>query len=301
MSATDEEVASFFGRSTPLASRLIGSVGGAAAGLAIGGPPGAIIGALVAPFVTDSLERLTGEIIARQLGARQYIRAGAGLSLLEVAIKEHLSRGEKVREGEFAAADESGRRPIDELTEQAILAMINAVDERRIPYLTNFYAALYFDETISRTSIPTLSAIADGLNYRAMCILNLVGRGVLYSGEVGDDRVPDSWPSLDHMVAKETFSLLSSSVLDAKFFDKATDEEHYLGFSGYREVKPKTLILSPIGETLFDKMALKLIDSEESSLIETQQSLNHIGMTSDGGYGPDLLKAYQRAKNGDTF
>ncbi len=284
MTATDDEVAAFFGRSAPLASRLIGSVTGAAVGLAIAGPPGAMIGSLVAPFVTDSLERLTGEIISRQFGDRQYIRAGAGFTLLELAIKEHLSRGEKVQEGEFSTADESGRRPIDEVTEQAILAMINSVDERRIPYLANFYAALYFDQTISRTSIPTLSAIADGLNYRAMCILNLVGREVLYNGEVGSDKVPGQWPNVDHIVAKEVFSLLSSSILDSKFFDKAVDEENYLAVSGYREVRPRLLILSPIGKILYDKMGLIIIPFGDVSLIETEQSLIRISATADGGY-----------------
>jgi hypothetical protein len=297
MSATDEEVASFFGRSAPLASRLIGSVGGAAAGLAIGGPPGAIIGALVAPFVTDSLERLTGEIIARQLGARQYIRAGAGLTLLEVAIKEHLSRGEKVREGEFSSADESGRRPIDEVTEQAILAMINAVDERRIPYLANFYAALYFDETVSRTSIPTLSAIAEGLNYRAMCILNLVGRAVIYNRGVSDDVVQTPWRDVDHIVAKEVFSLISNSILGSK----AANNDYYSLVSGYGEVDPKALIPNRIGKILFTKMRLTAIESEDLSLIETEQSLERISVASDYDYGPDLLGAYERAKNGETF
>jgi hypothetical protein len=297
MSATDEEVASFFGRSTPLASRLIGSVGGAAAGLAIGGPPGAIIGALVAPFVTDSLERLTGEIIARQLGARQYIRAGAGLTLLEVAIKEHLSRGEKVREGYFSSADESGRRPIDEVTEQAILAMINAVDERRIPYLANFYAALYFDETVSRTSIPTLSAIAEGLNYRAMCILNLVGRAVIYNRGVSDDVVQTPWRDVDHIVAKEVFSLISNSILDSK----VANNDYYSLVSGYGEVDPKTLIPSRIGKILFTKMRLTAIESEDLSLIETEQSLERISVASGYNYGPDLPGLYERAKNGETF
>jgi hypothetical protein len=297
MSATDEEVASFFGRSAPLASRLIGSVGGAAAGLAIGGPPGAIIGALVAPFVTDSLERLTGEIIARQLGARQYIRAGAGLTLLEVAIKEHLSRGEKVREGEFSTADESGRRPIDEVTEQAILAMINAVDERRIPYLANFYAALYFDETVSRTSIPTLSAIAEGLNYRAMCILNLVGRAVIYNRGVSDDVVQTPWRDVDHIVAKEVFSLISNSILDSK----AANNDYYSLVSGYGEVDPKTLIPNRIGKILFTKMRLTAIESEDLSLIETEQSLERISVASGYNYWPDLPGLYERAKNGETF
>lgn len=297
MSATDEEVASLYGRGAQLASRLIGSAGGAAAGLAIGGPPGAIIGALVAPFVTDSLERLTGEFINRQLGARQHIRAGAGLTLLEVAIKEHLSRGEKVREGEFSTADESGRRPIDEVTEQAILAMINAVDERRIPYLANFYAALYFDETISRTSIPTLSAIADGLNYRAMCILNLVGRGIFYNREFGDDGVPDQWHDIDHIVAKETFSLVSNSIL----VSKAADKDYYSLVSGYRAIDPATLKMSPIGNTLFHKMELVAIQSIDISLIETQQSLEHIFARSTSDYGPDSLGSYRTVIDGGEF
>jgi hypothetical protein len=293
MSATDEEVASFFGRSTPLASRLIGSVGGAAAGLAIGGPPGAIIGALVAPFVTDSLERLTGEIMARQLGARQHIRAGAGLTLLEGAIKEHLSRGQKVREGEFSTADESGRRPIDEVTEQAILAMINAVDERRIPYLANFYAALYFDETVSRTSIPTLSAIADGLNYRAMCILNLVGRRVLYTGAERVKGAPAPWPENDYIVAKEAFSLASASLLVSKY----AGNDHYTAIMGYDDIEPASFLLSPIGEILFVKMGLSHMPHIDGALHETEQSLHRISACPYGDWIIDPVKLIEKTLN----
>ena len=297
MSSNDKEAKAFINRGALLASRLIGSASGAAAGLVIAGPPGAMIGSLLAPFITDSLEKLTGEFINRQLGDRQYIRAGAGFTLLELAIKEHLSRGEKVQEGEFSTTDESGRRPIDEVTEQAILAMINSVDERRIPYLANFYAALYFDETISRTSIPTLSAIADGLNYRAMCILNLVGRGVFYSCVFSDDGVPDQWRDVDHIVAKEAFSLVSNSIL----VSKAADKGYYSLVSGYREIDPTTLKTSPIGNILFDKMGLASIKSNDTSLIETKQSFDRISATSASDYGPDSLGSYRTVIDGGEF
>lgn len=293
MSATDEDVAAFFGRSAPLASRLIGSVSGAAVGLAIAGPPGAMIGSLVAPFVTDSLEKLTGEIISRQLGSRQYIRAGAGFTLLELALKEHLSRGEKVREDEFSTADESGRRPIDEVTEQAILAMINAVDERRIPYLANFYAALYFDETISRTSIPTLSAIADGLNYRAMCILNLVGRGILYTGAERVKGTPAPWPKNDYIVSKEAFSLASASLLVSKY----AGNDHYTAITGYDDIEPASFVLSPIGEILFAKMGIANMLNIDYALHETEQSLRRISACPYGDWIVDPLKLIEETLN----
>lgn len=293
MSATDEEVAYFFGRSAPLASRLIGSVGGAAAGLAIGGPPGAIIGAIVAPFVTNSLERLTGEFMARQLGERQHIRVGAGFTLLAAAIKERLSSGEVPREGEFSTPDESGRRPIDEVTEQAILAMINAVDERRIPYLANFHAALYFDETISRTSIPTLSAIADGLNYRAMCILNLVGRGVLYTGAERVKGTPAPWPKNDYIVSKEAFSLASASLLVSKY----AGNDHYTAIMGYDDIEPASFVLSPIGEILFAKMGLTAMLNIDYALHETEQSLCRISACPYGDWITDSLKLVEETLN----
>lgn len=292
MSASEEEVESFLRGGTSLVSGLIGSGSGAALGLAIGGPPGAIIGALSGSFITDSLKKLTGEMIGRQLGDRQSTRAAAGLILLERAIKELLSRGETLQEGEFSNADESGRRPIDELTEQAILAMINSVEEHRIPYLANFYAALYFDERISRASIPTLSAIAGGLNYRAMCILNLIGRKVFYNREFGDDKLPDPWDDVDHIVAKETFTLLSESIL----LSKAADEDHYSVFSGYQEINPCSIIMSNIGDIIYIKMKLENIQSKDSSLMETEQSFINICKKSTTDYGPDYVSTYEAAK-----
>jgi hypothetical protein len=158
------------------------------------------------------------------------------------------------------------------VTEQAILAMINAVDERRIPYLANFYAALYFDETISRTSIPTLSAIVDGLNYRAMCILNLVGRRVLYTGAERVQGAPVPWPENDYIVAKEAFSLASASLLASKY----AGSDNYITILGYGDIEPASFVLSSIGEILFAKMGLADMPHTNDALRETEESLRRI-------------------------
>jgi hypothetical protein len=197
-----------------------------------------------------------------------------------------------------------GRRPIDEVAEQAILSMIESVDERRLPYLSKFYASLYFDKNISRTTIPTLVSIVNSLNFRAICILNIVGRRVVYSGQERATGEPIVWPVIDHVVAKEVFGLINSSVI----VSKSDDQNHHATILGYLDVEPGILQLGSIGRIIFEKMALAQMPSDSADLLETQLSLQNIASfpseewSIDGGtFGADPAGPYSRVFGDDDW
>jgi hypothetical protein len=148
MSATSDEVREFFTNGAGLASKWVGNVAGAGLGLAIIGPPGAILGASISPFIEHYLNRLTGEFVKRQMGQRQTDRAAAGIILLQRAINARIEKGEPLRGEDFTSADETGRSAADELGEQAVFSIIASIEERRIPFLANFYTSLYFGNYI---------------------------------------------------------------------------------------------------------------------------------------------------------
>ena len=274
MSATPEEVEKFLRNGSTLASKVTGSVAGAAIGTIFMGPPGAIIGAALAPFFEHHLTALAGEFVTRQMGSRQQLRAGAGTLLLATAVQAKIVEGHELRKDGFDIPDETGRRPIDELAEQAIMSMVNSVEERRLPYLANLYASLYFDESISRTSIATLVAVAGSLNFRAMCILNILGKRTVYTGQERGDGIQSSWPTIDHMVAKEAFSLIGNSVIVAK----SDDNEYHSSILGYMDLEPGILQLGSIGLVLYEKMGLAEMPFDLPDLLDTRESLERIAL-----------------------
>lgn len=162
--------------------------------------------------------------------------------------------------------------------------MVSSVDERRLPYLANLYSGLYFDQRIGRSSIPTLANIADSLNYRALGILKIVGDGRLYTGVNRIDDTPLVWPPIDHVVAKELFSLTASSVLVAKSANTA----HFDTILSYIDMEPQLLKLSAIGQILVEKMMLADMPEDDPTLIETEESARRIALASSGTALPDL-------------
>jgi hypothetical protein len=272
MSATEEEVQGFLKSGTELACKVGGGVMGAILGSAMAGPPGAVLGAALTPFLEHQLNRLSREFVGRQLGERQRSRAGAGAILLAAAVQRHLDEGKMVRGDDFDPADATGRRPMDEVAEHAIMSMISSVDERRLPYLANLYAGLYFAEEISRASVPIIVSIADALSYRSFCLLRIVADRRLYTGSARAEAEERPWPQGDHITAKEVYSLTGAGLLVVQ----AEGDDSLNPTLGYGDVEPGLLKLSPIGEMLVDKMVLASIPDGDPALIEAQQSLQRI-------------------------
>ncbi len=289
MAAEPKEIEEFVKRGAPLAVKMATGAAGAIIGAAIAGPPGAILGSLVSPFLEHQLNRALGEFVTRQLGERQRIRAAAGTVLLATNMEARCDIGHSLRSDGFDKVDEAGRRPFDELTEQAVLDMMNSVEERRLPYLANFYSSLYFDTDIPRASVATFVSIVSSLNFRAMCIVSLVGLSVVRTGKERVDGEPDPWSNLDHMVAKEIFNLVNASVL----INKADDKPHYAATLGYTDVEPGTLQLGPIGQIIYEKMALSAMQLDSQDLIETRESLQRIALSPSGG--PNFVEQFERA------
>lgn len=289
MSAEPEEVENFVRQGSALAVKMTSSATGAIVGAALAGPPGAILGSLVSPFLEHHLTRAVGEFVNRRLGDRQRERAAAGSLLLAANMHSRLSGGQSLRSDGFYQADETGAGPFDELTEQAILDMMNSVEERRLPYLANFYSSLYFESDIPRTSIATIVSIVNSLNYRAMCILSIVGQSLIRTGKERVDGEPGAWSNLDHMIAKEVYNLVNASVL----VNKADDASHYAATLGYTDVEPGTLQLGPIGQMVYEKMALSTMPVDLVDILDTQESLQRIALSPSGG--PDFVEQIERA------
>jgi hypothetical protein len=289
MSANEDEVDDFVRQGGGLAVRMASSATGALIGAAIAGPPGAILGSLVSPVLEHHLSKALGEFVTRQLSERQRTRAAAGSVLMAAKMESRYKDGDQLRKDGFDHIDDADRRPFDELTEQAVLDMMNSVEERRLPFLANFYSSLYFEIDVPRASIATFVSVVNSLNYRAMCIVSIVGQRIIHTGKERVEGVPAPWSNLDHMIAKEVFNLVNASVL----VNMAEDATHYSATLGYTDVEPGTLQLGPIGQMVYEKMSLASMQMDSSDLIETLESLERIAQSPSGE--PNFVEQYERA------
>jgi hypothetical protein len=289
MSAEPKEVEEFVRQGGSLAVKMASSASGALIGAAIAGPPGAFLGSLVSPMLEHHLSRAFGDFVTRSLGDRQRVRAAAGSLLLATNMESRIRTGQSLRTDNFDQVDEVGSRPIDELTEQAILDMMNSVEERRLPYLASFYSSLYFDSDIPRASIATFVSIVNAMSYRAMCIVSIVGQRLIHTGSERSDGEANEWPNIDHMVAKEVFNLVTASAL----VNKADGQNDFAATLSYADIEPGTLLLGRIGQIIYEKMALSTMQVNSSDLIETLESLRRIASSPSGG--PNFVEQFERA------
>ena len=200
-------------------------------------------------------------------------RAESSAPLLANAITERSEKAKLLRGREFFYRDATGRSGFDELTEQAILAMVNAVDERRMPYLANFYAALYFED-IDMASVATLASLADALNYRAMCLMKIIGGKIIYPGSenIFMDSGESSWPEVDHIVAVEAYALST----DGLIYHQRLGDQNGEAIFGYGGILPKNFVLDKLGQSLFERMGLSSMPDNDPTYMETLASLERI-------------------------
>ena len=246
-----------------------------------------MLGAMAGPWIENGLQRLSGEFITRQLGERQLDRAGVGIVLLNSAVRKRVHDGQALRSEDFFRSDATSRSAADEVAERAILAMIAAIDEKQIPFLANFYASIYFSETVDQPNIPTLFALAEGLTYQGMCVINVIASGVLYSGIARGHGEPKPWPIGDQILARAIFDLRGM------FLQIENGAEHANALLDYDEIDPSVMKLSLFGNLLFEMMGLSGISSNDSVLIGTRRSLERIAQSPL--FGSDLAKIFTQA------
>ncbi|MHB1808119.1 MAG: hypothetical protein ACYCU0_02340 [Solirubrobacteraceae bacterium] len=154
-------------------AELAGASVGAAIGL-VGGPPGAIGGATVGVAATRLIRRLGADIQERLLAPRQRMRAGAAFAVAAEEISRRLQAGELLRADGFFDTSANGRPAADELLEGVLLAAADAYEERKVECLGKLYAALAFDETISRAHANYTIALAQRLTYRQFALMAVI-------------------------------------------------------------------------------------------------------------------------------
>lgn len=105
-----------------LGSELAGGSIGAAAGLVVAGPPGAIMGSILGTSIGFTLKEAGLELLERVLSIRESKRAAAVIIHASDKIDSYRKMGAKIRDDDFFTGTTTQRSTADEIAEGVILA-----------------------------------------------------------------------------------------------------------------------------------------------------------------------------------
>jgi hypothetical protein len=153
---------------------IAGGATGAAVGLLIAGPVGAVAGGLAGPSISHTLQKIGREISKRLLGKREEKRIGAALVFAARKIEANRAAGQPLRTDGFFIEQPDGRSPADEITEGVLMVVQREHEERKLPFYGNLLANLAFQSGYDRAQANLLVQLAQRLSYQQLCLLALV-------------------------------------------------------------------------------------------------------------------------------
>ena len=233
---------------------------GAALGLFIGGPVGAVAGGAGGPMAAIALRSIGQEILERQLGTREKVRVGAAFAIAAADIHQRIENGESLREDGFFDEKQTGRSDAEEVAESVLLKVQREPEEKKIEYMGYLLSSITFDPHINVYTAHQLVKTAEQLTYRQLCILKLCAVKDNYeSNALGNfvRSVKDPTKELDQVLHEYWDLFLRSLINSGENFDISMSE-----FSP-RDMVPMVADLQGMGEDLFNLMKLSLIPDED--------------------------------------
>ena len=165
-------------------SEITGPAMGATIGSLLGGPIGAAIGGASAQLLQRGIIEIGTDIAERFLSKREKIRIG-GVTIYAVdKILKKLDAGEMPRNDGFFEQPSTDhpacaeiplveRSPDKEVIERILLAAQREHEEKKLPFLGNLLANIFFDSTIDKAQINLMIKLCKSISYRQLCILSI--------------------------------------------------------------------------------------------------------------------------------
>jgi hypothetical protein len=256
---------------------LTSSTGGAAVGMIVAGPAGAVAGA-AAGWATEELVRAGVEITQRWLSPRAEVRVGAVFRLADDEISVRLMAGEEPRE-DLRAEITPGRSAAAELVEAALIAAAQTYEERKIPYMAHLLAAVPFERSLGHADANQLLATAEYLTYRQLVILaafaTLEDSGTEWWKLLGEAYKYGEEDATLASIRVDMLDLFQRGLLDVRERSRThvsdlTIREELPWPAVPREMSPSDARVSTSGERFVRMMRLDLVpvDDRESLVME---------------------------------
>ena len=154
-----------------IVSEASGSAIGAALGLLVAGPVGAVGGAALGPLLSSALKKVVADIQKRLLAPREELRIATTLTYAVERIQERLSHGDSPRSDNFAEATDHERSAAEELAEGVLRAAQREYEERKVPFYGALLANIAFSPQVDRPYANFLLRTAERLSFRQLALL----------------------------------------------------------------------------------------------------------------------------------
>ncbi len=249
---TDEKKNELVDTSTLIVD-LTGRSSGALKGFSIGGPAGAVGGAISGVLIQYGLRAVVPIFTKGFASPRERLRIATVLIIANEKINENLKQGRKIRGDGFFTPGIDERSPSEEIMEGVLRAAQKEYEEKKIVYIGNLLANLAFEEEVSRGDANRLIREAEQLSYRQLCILSLGKNKERYALRKTDYRGGGQF-SFSLMVAMEDMSDVCTRGM-INFGGEA--------LLGITDVNPGKMALQSTGNALYTLMELSEIRRED--------------------------------------
>lgn len=232
----------------------------------LGGPIGIVGGAAASVAVANAVKRIGSEIHDRVLAPRQRERAGLALGIAVGKLGEQNNDPPR-SDGFFDSSAAGERSDAEELLEGVLLRAMNAYQERKVPYMGRFFAAVARRADISPAYAHVLLRIVDEMTYRQFVTLaylaeNLGSQEILALAVARDEGGPWQLPDgFDRELIElgEGMGLLGIRQEDGNVIPAATT----YGGGDITKHDLSTVTLSDLGQDLYDLLGLSELPSDE--------------------------------------
>ena len=123
---------------------IAGATVGSGIGVVIAGPAGAVGGAAIGAVVQNVIQWIGKEIKERQLSKREEQKIGTVYELAKEKISKNIEEGKAIRNDGFFSSNGDDRPSSEEITEEIMFAAQRESEEKKLPYLANLYANIFF-------------------------------------------------------------------------------------------------------------------------------------------------------------
>lgn len=244
---------------------MAGNLTSVITGLAIAGPPGAILGAITAPLLTEGLHRVGNYIANKPLAQNEEERIGATYIMAHKLLEQRLGAGETIREDGFYC-DQSGDRSYSEtILEGTLLKAREEYEHKKLIHFSNLLASINFREDISFEQVNTMLRIIESLGYRQIAILS-------YFNEVEDIPLNNWAPAFTHMRELGKHQDFYSDLMNL-YNNQLLMQSRTTGFS----MSPQGLKLSTFGKMFSDLIGIEMVNElEKESIGSTIEEIQRI-------------------------
>lgn len=239
---------------------IIAKASGAAIGISIGGYEGALAGAACSEFIWIGINRIGADFAERVLSPREDYRVGNVFLNSRKKIMEKLAVGEKHRtdlgiplEGASPACVELPvieRPPYEEIIEGFLLSVQREHEEKKLPFIENLLANVFFDSSIDKGQINLMIRMSKNISYIQLCILSIFAHTEKFDLRKKDYRGDVALGEKRIFLLQEISDLNRQGLLNCS-------GEAILGLS---DVNPSKMRIQGTGAMLYNLMGLWDID-----------------------------------------